>query len=135
MYWDEQNDEVPAQKVETAPEEVLAEPEPVVEAVPPQPVTFVEWLRGLFSGPVAQRLDSLNEAIQRHPQGAANYMLRGEIWLDRGEYELAAADFERAQALSAEQFEEAEWGLVSQTLRDQAEHGWQRAMRKLAHHR
>jgi tetratricopeptide (TPR) repeat protein len=134
LYWDEQNDEVPAQEVEEAPE-ALDEPEPVVEEVPPQPVTFMEWLRGLFSGPVAQRLDSLNDAIKRHPQAALNYVLRGEIWLDRGEYEMAAADFERAQALAAEQFDEDDWGLVSQTLRDQAEHGLQRAMRKLAHHR
>ena len=134
LYWNDPNDEVPAQEI--APEaEVSEEPEPVVQEAAPQPVTFMDWLRGLFSGPMAQRLDSLNEAIQRHPQAASNYLLRGEIWLDRGEYEMAAADFERARALAAEQFEEEAWGLVSQTLRDQAEHGLQRAMRKLAHHR
>jgi tetratricopeptide (TPR) repeat protein len=125
LYWNDQNDEVPAQ-------EVPEEPEPVVQEAAPQPSTFMDWLRGLFAGPVAQRLDSLNEAIYQHPQSASNYVLRGEIWLDRGEYEMAAADFERALALAAEQFEKDDWGLVSQTLRDQAEHGLQRAMRKLA---
>lgn len=132
MFADEERDAPPDQADH---HDMPDEPEAVAEAVPPQPVSFMDWLRGLFSGPVAQRLDDLNEAIARHPQTASNYVLRGEIWLEQGEYEMAAADFERAQALAAGQFEQDEWGLVSQTLRDQAGHGLQRAMRKLAHHR
>lgn len=136
MNWHEQHDEIPEQVVESALEnEALAPPEIVIKEALPQPVSFIGWLRGLLSGPVSRRLDDLTEAIERHPQAASNYLLRGEIWLDKGEYEMAAADFERAQALAAGQFEESEWGLVSQMLRDQAEHGLQRAMRKLAHHR
>ncbi len=97
MLSDEERDALPAEIVEAAPEiEALDQPEADAEEVPPQPVSFIDWLRGLFSGPVAQRLDALNAAIASHPQSASNYVLRGEIWLDKGEYEMAAADFEWA---------------------------------------
>jgi len=79
----------------------------------------------------AQRLETLNRAIEQDPAGAANYVMRGELWLQVGHYDEAAEDFDRALMLAAEQFEAADWGLMSQALRDQAEIGLDEAQRKL----
>ena len=96
------------------------------------PAGFGEWLRGLFFGSPDQRLDDLTDAIEENPAAPANYVLRGEVLMDIGEYELAAGDFEHALTLAAAQFEEEDWGLLSQTMRDQAAHSLERARRKLA---
>jgi tetratricopeptide (TPR) repeat protein len=138
LFSDEDNDQwvddAPAQELavdsdDAAVDVPVAETEPEIQ---PQPQSFWMWLRGLLSGPVDQRLRDLTRAIAQHPEAASNYVLRGEIWLDMGEYEMAAADFEWARGLAALQFDEANWGVLSQTLRDQAEQGLQRALRKLA---
>ena len=93
---------------------------------------FGEWLRGLFFGSPDQRLDDLTDAVEENPAAPANYVLRGEVLMDIGEYELAAGDFEHALTLAAAQFDEEDWGLLSQTMRDQAAHSLERAQRKLA---
>jgi tetratricopeptide (TPR) repeat protein len=97
-----------------------------------QPVSFWMWLRGLLAGPTVRRLDELTGMIRYNPQAPSNYVLRGEIYMRVGEYERAAADFEQALLLAGGQFDEEDWGLLSQTLRDQAGYGLERAQRKLA---
>lgn len=92
------------------------------------------WLRERIFAPPhipVQRLDALNQAIEADPEGAANYVVRGELWLQAGHYAEAAGDFDWALTLAARQFEEADWGLMSQALRDQAEIGLVEAQRKL----
>ena len=94
---------------------------------------FWVWLRDLVFRPpdVSQRLADLSVAIDERPQVAANYVLRGEVWLQVGDYQQAADDFATALILATEQFEEEDWGLLAQALRDQAEHGLEIARRKL----
>ncbi len=98
---------------------------------------FWIWLRHLLFRPpdVTQRLADLSAAINQRPQVAANYVLRGEVWLQAGEYQTAADDFATALILATEQFEEEDWGLLAQALRDQAEHGLEVARRKLSSQR
>lgn len=78
-----------------------------------------------------RRLEKLNDAVAQNPKSAVNYVLRGETYLSAGEAELAAIDFEIALELAQKQFERDNWGLVSQALRDRAEHGLQLAQRAL----
>jgi cytochrome c-type biogenesis protein CcmH/NrfG len=101
-----------------------------------QPATkpsFWVWLRDLIFRPpdVTQRLIDLNTAINERPQVAANYVLRGEVWLQVGDYQQAVDDFASALILASEQFEQEDWGLLAQAMRDQAEHGLEIARRKL----
>ena len=77
-----------------------------------------------------ERLEELDEAIARHPEAAANYVCRGEIYLENSQPERAAADFERALALAAQEFEERRWGIVAQTLQDRARRGLQVARKR-----
>jgi hypothetical protein len=94
---------------------------------------FWTWLRALIFRPpdVTQRLDDLTTAIVHRPQVAANYVLRGEVWMQMREYQQAADDFATALVLASEQFEQEDWGLLAQAMRDQAEHGLEIARRKL----
>ena len=90
-------------------------------------------LRRLLSGGDLDvgRWERLTEAIRYNPDAAANYVLRGELYLSAGDYALAAEDFETALALATNRFDEADWGLLSQAMRDQAERGLEVAHRKL----
>lgn len=73
------------------------------------------------------RLSDLDAALAQHPDSAANYVLRGEVYHQLGEYELAAADFSRALELAAAQVESDDWGLVAQAMQDRAERGLEKA--------
>jgi len=68
----------------------------------------------------ADRLLELDRAIYQHPDAMTNYVLRGELYLKIGEYEAAYADFEQGLDLAATQVEEADWGVVAQTMQDRA---------------
>jgi Tfp pilus assembly protein PilF len=72
----------------------------------------------------------LSLAIEHNPDTPANYVLRGELYLDVREYELAAADFQRALELASAQFEASNWGGIAQVMRDRAEAGLARARRQ-----
>jgi|FLYN01.1.fsa_nt_gi tetratricopeptide (TPR) repeat protein len=104
----------------------------VIEEKVKQPETFWERLKKiLFSSRegTEQRLRNLSLAIEKYPETPANYVLRGELYLDAGEYELAAADFRRALELASAQFEASDWGGIAQVMRDRAEAGLERARR------
>ncbi len=116
---------------EPAAEELDAAPV-AADSESSQSGSFWSWLRGLFVGPDLRRLDELDEAIRLNPETAVNYVQRAELYMNWGEYALAAVDFETGLQLAADQFETESWGLLSQALRDQAEHGLERARRKLA---
>jgi len=85
----------------------------------------------LFGSPeeIEQRLRSLSLTIEKYPDTPANYVLRGELYLDVNEYELAAADFQRALELASTQFEASDWGGIAQVMRDRAEAGLERVLR------
>lgn len=80
-------------------------------------------------GGASQRLAALTDAIAANPDSAANYVMRGELFLQHGERELAYADFVKALTLAAAQLESDDWGLVVQAVQDRAEAGLRRIVR------
>lgn len=76
---------------------------------------------------LAERLSQLNAAIQAHPDEVSNYVMRGEVFLKRRQYELAASDFRRSLKLAQLQIREEDWGLVAQVLQDRARIGLRKA--------
>jgi cytochrome c-type biogenesis protein CcmH/NrfG len=86
-------------------------------------VSLWEWLRNGLGGGVNRRqrqLEDLFTAIASHPDSFTNYVLRGEVYLQMGEYELAMADFEIAQKLASEHLAVDNWGLIAQVMQDRA---------------
>jgi hypothetical protein len=105
----------------------------VVEEQAKRPESFWERFKKILFGSsegIEQRLRSLSLAIEKHPETPANYVLRGELYLDVGENELAAADFQRALELAEAQFEASDWGGIAQVMRDRAEAGLEKAQRR-----
>ncbi|PJF26491.1 MAG: hypothetical protein CUN53_07640 [Phototrophicales bacterium] len=80
-------------------------------------------------GGASRRLAALTDAIAANPDSAANYVMRGELFLRHGERELAYADFVKALNLAAAQLEADDWGLVEQVVQDRAEVGLRRIAR------
>ncbi|HEX2620359.1 MAG TPA: hypothetical protein VHL11_09435 [Phototrophicaceae bacterium] len=76
-----------------------------------------------------QRLDTLDDMIVQHPEAPSNYVLRGELHLDAGFVDLAVSDFQKALSLASHQFEIETWGIITQTMRDRAMTGLERALR------
>ena len=72
------------------------------------------------------RMYILNQAIETYPAAAINYLLRGELYLEIRERDLAQQDFEKALELAETQFENDRWGLGSQAIMDRARCGLQR---------
>jgi tetratricopeptide (TPR) repeat protein len=107
--------------------------EPVVVEEKAKPLeSFWRRLKKILFGSneeIEQRLRSLSLAIEKYPDTPANYVLRGELYLDVGEHELAAADFQRALEQAAAQFETSDWGGIAQVMRDRAESGLAKARR------
>jgi len=101
-----------------------------VEEKSKPPESFWQRLRKIVFGSsegIEQRLRSLSLAIEKYPEAPANYVLRGELYLDVGEYELAQSDFQRALELASAQFEVSDWGGIAQVMRDRAEVGLEKA--------
>lgn len=88
-----------------------------------------EMLGGNRQGRLTRRLDALTEAIAASPESATNYVLRGEVFYQLGEYALAVTDFEFALRLATDQFDRRHWGIVSQAMRDRALDGLMQAAR------
>ena len=78
-----------------------------------------------------RRLRDLSDAISESPDALTPFVLRGELYLERGEYERAKADFDVALAI-AENLDEAKgWLIVEQVMRDRALFGTRLAERHL----
>lgn len=109
--------------------------EPPKSTVESQPnVSFWSWLRnglGRGVGRDQQRLEELFKAIAAHPDSFTNYVLRGEVYLQMGEYESALTDFEIAQKLASEHLAVDNWGLMAQVMQDRALVGLAQAKRHL----
>ena len=69
------------------------------------------------------RLLILNRAIERNPDAAVNFVLRGEHHMEIGSYSAAQADFEHALTLAEDELQASDWGYLQQALIDQAERG------------
>ena len=70
-----------------------------------------------------RRLRELNDAISAAPDDITQHVLRGELLLERGEYQRAKQDFERGLALADELDEANGWQVVEQIMRDRAVYG------------
>lgn len=79
-----------------------------------------------------QRVRELSVAIELHPDSPANYVLRGELYLELGVAHMAADDFATAIDLAAAQIEEERWGLVAQPMLDRAIRGLYNAQNRFA---
>lgn len=77
----------------------------------------------------AQRINRLSAAVELYPDSPTNYVLRGELYLEMGDYALAKNDFERALELALRQTETDDWGIVAQAVQDRAHDGLAEALR------
>jgi uncharacterized protein HemY len=66
------------------------------------------------------RIEKLTQAIERNPVQPANYVYRGEAYLEKGHNDLAADDFRAAIELAESQAETANWGYIYSALIDRA---------------
>lgn len=70
---------------------------------------------------LGDRLYSLDTAVQRKPEAPVNYLLRGEYWLEVGDYQMAARDLTRARQLALQRLETSDWGYIFQSYIDRAD--------------
>lgn len=77
-----------------------------------------------------RRLRELNDAISDAPGDITQIVLRGELLLERGEYERAKQDFCRALTLGDKLDDAKAWHILEQVMRDRAANG----MRNLQRH-
>ena len=78
-----------------------------------------------------RRFRELSDKIGESPDDMTHHVLRGELNLERGEYERAKVDFEATIAL-AETLDNAQgWLVVEQVMRDRALYGLKVAQREL----
>lgn len=110
------------------PPDAVPELEGVSEQKPKHERSFGGWLRGLFGKLFRTeapdvRLWDLDQTIAAYPDAPSNYVLRGELYLEIGEYELAYADFQRALALAEQQTQNSDWGIIAQAMQDRAQDG------------
>jgi hypothetical protein len=95
---------------------------------------FSDTIKMLFSAEYRQqkqilrenRIEILTEAIERDPEAAVNYVLRGEAFLQKNAENEAAADFNRALELAERQAEDADWGYIDRAVADRAREGLRR---------
>ncbi len=117
-----------------APEVIPLETAPEIPAFEREQDSLWQRLRALVFGgsdrDLERRLRTLNAAIASTENAPTNYVLRGELYLELGAYALALADFETAEKLATYQFEEHNWGLIAQAMRDRAQAGIAQAMAK-----
>ena len=79
-----------------------------------------------------RRLYSLTHAITVAPDAMVNYVLRGELYLQRKQYELAADDFVKALELAEHELtvdDGKSLGLIAQGIQDRALTGYEDALR------
>ena len=68
----------------------------------------------------AWRIEQLGREIAHDPDAPVHYLLRGDLHLAQGQYHQAQHDLQRAYDLASDQLASAEWGIVAQSIRDQA---------------
>ena len=94
-------------------------------------------LRAVYKTPLERerefyrRLRELSEKISESPESLSHVVLRGELYLERGEIERARSDFQAALALAGNLDGLTGWQIVEQVMRDRALYGLRVAERKL----
>ncbi len=99
-----------------------------LEAAEREHRSFLNRLFGLFTRSDRQQdMESeLDRAIERYPEAASNFVLRGELRLKRGDAEDARADFLRAYEIASENVADNQFGFVAQMTQDRALDGLER---------
>lgn len=119
--------------------EVPAEAELVAESLQSEVVgqpgdSLWSRIRGVLGWGVdrrQRRLEDLFAAVAANPDSFTNYVMRGEVYLQIGEYELAASDFEIACKLAANHLAVDNWGVIAQAMQDRALVGLEQARSQL----
>ncbi|HRE47502.1 MAG TPA: hypothetical protein PLD47_07235 [Aggregatilineales bacterium] len=73
--------------------------------------------------PLKARVRTLTEGIATHPDAPANYVIRGELLLEAGDDEAAAADFTNALTRIEKAEKSLNWGYIYQHLAERAAAG------------
>ena len=109
------------------------QPETPDEYKKPSDSVWIKIRRIIFgdADQAAERIRHLDAAIENAADTPANYVLRGELYLNLREYALARRDFQRAHELSEAQFQQSDWGLMAQAMEDRALIGLQTVEKKL----
>ena len=90
--------------------------------------SFLNRLFGIFTGGRNEDWETeLDRTIERYPESASNFVLRGELFLKQGQAERAKADFLRAYEISADNVADDQFGFVAQMTQDRALDGLKRA--------
>lgn len=90
---------------------------------------------GIFKSPLERERDfyrryrELSGLIDESPDNMNVFVLRGELSLERGDYERAKTDFERALELAQDLDEAKGWLVMEQVMRDRALYGLKLARR------
>ncbi len=90
---------------------------------------------GIFKSPLERERDfyrryrELSGLIDESPDNMNVFVLRGELSLERGEFERAKTDFERALELAQDLDEAKGWLVMEQVMRDRALYGLKLARR------
>lgn len=102
----------------------------------PEDTLAARLRRALFgrnhAGDIPARIAELSDMIGQEPDAPANHVFRGELYLQAGQLEAAADDFQRALDMASEQTQAAQWGFISQALQDRAFAGLEKTRRILA---
>ncbi len=98
---------------------------------------ILRWLVCLVYQPAVERerkfydrLRELSAAVDEAPESLTRRVLRGELYLERGEMARAKADFQAALALSEAMDGAKSWLIVEQVMRDRALRGLRMANAK-----
>ena len=70
-----------------------------------------------------RRFRELSDKIEAMPDSITYHVLRGELLIERGEYERARSDFQVAVELADGVDANEGWGVIEQALRDRAIEG------------
>lgn len=87
---------------------------------------FLARIRAFFEVERQNRLEELNTALESAPDNASLYLLRGEAWLEVGQFGSAIADFQAALELVEAAMPQARWGYLYETV---AQRAWENLRR------
>lgn len=68
----------------------------------------------------AERLMQWSDAVALYPDAPTAWVMRGEIYLETRQFDLAAEDFHYALNLCRVEFENTAWGFTAQVMQDRA---------------
>lgn len=128
----------PPETTHGAPFEPEGEADFSERVIPPEQMPWWEWLRrkvwptrAEYEAGIVERLADLEDAILHEPDAPANYVLRGELYLELGWTEEAIVDFECAQGVAERALNNRDWGIIAQVMRDRARYGVQQAQKQM----